>query len=66
MRPIILLEIFRKTVVRIITRRLDYIFIKYNILEGSNYAGLSENSISDPIHIINNLLEDIRQKNKEV
>ena len=65
-RPIVLLEAFRKTVVRIITQRLDNIFVKHNILEGPNYSGLSGNSTSGPIHIMNNILEDVRQKNKEV
>ena len=66
MRPIVLLEAFRKTVVRIITQRLDNIFVKHNILEGSNYGSLSGNSMSGLIHIMNNILEDARQKNKEV
>ena len=38
----------------------------YKVLEGPNYAGLSGDSIASPIHIINNILEDARQKNKEV
>ena len=66
MRPIVLLEAFRKTVVRIIIQKLDNIFVKYNILEGPNYSGLSGNSTSGLIHIMNNILEDARQKNKEV
>ena len=65
-RSIILLEAFRKTVVRIITQRLDYILVKHRVLEGPNFARLSGDSISSPIHIINNLLEDTRQKDKEV
>jgi len=65
-RPIVLLEAFRKTVVRIITQRLDYILVKHRVLEGPNFAGLLGDSISSPIHIMNNLLEDARQKDKEV
>ena len=65
-RPIILLEAFWKTVVRIITQRLDYILIKHRVLEGPNFARLSDDSTSSPIHIMNNLLEDARQKDKEV
>ena len=65
-RLIILLEAFRKTVVRVINKRLSQILVKHNVLEGPNYAGLLGNSISSPIHIMNNLLEDVRQKNKEI
>jgi len=65
-RPIVLLEAFRKTVVRVIKQRLDLILVKYKVLEGPNYAGLSGNSTSSPIHIMNNLLEDARQKGKEL
>src|SRR5437868_1716756 len=65
-RPIVLLEAFRKTVVRIIGKRLDQIFITNKVLEGPNYAGLSGDSTASPIHIMNNILEDARQKNKEV
>ena len=65
-RPIVLLEAFRKTVVRIVNQRLDIILVKHKVLEGPNYAGLSGDSTSSPIHIMNNLLEDARQKNKEV
>ena len=36
------------------------------MLEGPNYAGLPGDSTSSPIHIMNNLLEDARQKNKEI
>jgi len=65
-RPIVLLEAFRKTVVRIVSKRLDQIFVTHKVLEGPNYAGLSGDSTASPIHIMNNILEDARQKNKEV
>ena len=65
-RPIVLIETFRKTVVRLLTQRLDKIMVEHNILEGPNYAGLSGNSTANPVHIINNILEDARQKNNEL
>ena len=65
-RPIVLLEAFRKTVVRIVSKRLDQIFVTHKVLEGPNYAGLSGDSTAILIHIMNNILEDVRQKNKEV
>ena len=40
--------------------------VEHNILEGSNYAGLSGNSTAGPVHIMNNILEDARQKNNEL
>jgi hypothetical protein len=65
-RPIVLLEAFRKTVVRVITKRLDHILVKYKVLEGPNYAGLSGDCTASPIHIMNNIMEEARQKNKEI
>ena len=65
-RPIILLETFRKIVVRVINKRLSQILVEHNILEGPNYAGLPGDSTSSPIHIMNNLLKDTKQKNKEI
>ena len=66
MRLIVLIETFCKTVVRVITQRLDKIMVKHNILEGPNYAGLSGNSTASLVHIMNNILEDERQKNNEL
>ena len=63
---LILLEAFRKTVVRVVNKRLSQILVEYNILEDPNYADLPGDSIASPIHIMNNLLEDVRQKNKEI
>ena len=65
-RPIVLLEAFRKVVVRVVGKRLDKVLIKHNILQVLNYAGLSGSSTSSPIHIMNNLIEEAREKNKEI
>ena len=65
-RPIILLEAFRKIVVRVVNKRLSQILVEHNILEGPNYADLPGDSTASPIHIMNNLLKDARQKNKEI
>ena len=65
-KPIILLEAFRKTVVRVVNKRLSQILVEHNILEGPNYADLPGDSTASPVHIMNNLLEDARQKNKEI
>ena len=65
-RPIVLLEAFRKVVVRVVGKRLDIVLTKHNILQGPNYTGLSGSSTSSPIHIMNNLIEEAREKNKEI
>ena len=52
-RPIVLLEILRKILGKILTQRISHIFISHNILKGSNYAGLPGGSTFDPIHTIN-------------
>jgi ribonuclease HI len=65
-RPIVLIETFRKTVVRILTHRLDKILVEHNMLEGPNFAGLSGDSTASPVHIMNNIIEDARQKKNEL
>ena len=65
-KSIILLKVFSKIVVRVVNKRLSQILIEHNILEGLNYARLLGNSTASPIYIMNNLLEDARQKNKEI
>ena len=65
-RPIVLLEAFRKVVVQVLGKRLDKVLSTYNILKGPNYAGLSGCGISSPIHIMNNMIKEAREKNKEI
>jgi len=65
-RPIILLEVTRKLITKIITNRLSSICKKHNILTGPNYAGLPRESTQEPIHLLNNICEDAREKNKEL
>lgn len=65
-RPIVLLETFRKNVVRIVQRRVSKVILAHNILKGPNFAGLPGLSTGAPIHIMNNILEEALQKKKEL
>ena len=66
MQPIMLLETFRKLVVRIIQKRLCKIIVQKKILKGTNFTRLSEESTIALIHILNNVIEDTIQKNNEL
>jgi hypothetical protein len=39
-------------------------FCKKNILEGPNFAGLLGNSTEEPVHIMNMIMEDAKDNNK--
>ena len=65
-RPIILLETSRKCLTKIITNRLSSICKRYNILSGPNFAGLPGESTQEPIHLLNNICEEAREKKKEL
>jgi hypothetical protein len=65
-RPIALIETFRKIVTKTITRRLAKVFVEREILKGPNYAGLPGNSTEQPVHILNMIMEEAKEKNKEL
>jgi len=65
-RPIALIKTFRKVVTKILTKRLARIFMEKEILKGPNYASLPDNSTEQPIHILNMIMEEAQEKNKEV
>ena len=64
-RPIALLEIFRKCVTKVYTTRLERIIRKNNILEESNFARLIESSTESLIHILSIIIKEAKEKNKE-
>ena len=64
--PIMLLETFRKLVVRIIQKRLCKVIVQKKILKDANFAGLPEESTMALIHILNNVIKDAIQKNNEL
>jgi len=65
-RPIALIETFRKVVTKVVTRRLAKVFTEKEILKGPNYAGLPGNSTEQPVHILNMIMEEAKEKSKEV
>src|ERR1043165_2815158 len=65
-RPIALIETFRKIVTKVVTKRLAKVFTERGILKGPNFAGLPGNSTEQPIHILNMIMEEAQEKNKEV
>jgi hypothetical protein len=64
-RPIALIETFRKVVTKVLTRRLAKVFTEKEILKGPNYAGLPGNSTEQPVHILNMIMEEAKEKGKE-
>jgi hypothetical protein len=65
-RPIVLIECVRKLATKIINTRLSTTFTTHNVLRGPNYAGLKGDSTDIPIHTINNIIEDAREKKQEL
>ena len=65
-RPITLLETVRKAYVKILTNCLSKILQKHNVLRGNNFAGLPGKSTDEPIKMINMLMEDVIEHNKEL
>ena len=67
MRPITLLECPRKLYIKILTNRLSKILsYNKNVLKDNNFAALPGKSTIEPIHILNNIMEDARENNKEL
>ena len=51
---------------KVVTKRLARVFAKREILKGPNYAGLPGNSTEQPVHILNMIMEEAKEKDKEV
>ena len=64
-RPITLLETVQKAYIKLLTNRLLKILQKHSVLKGNNFAGLPDKSTENPIKLINLLIEDTVENNKE-
>ena len=65
-RPIVLMEVTRKLLTKIITNRLSTICKTNNILRGPNFTGLLGESTQEPIQLLNSICEEAREKKKEL
>ncbi|CAB4436128.1 unnamed protein product [Rhizophagus irregularis] len=57
-RPITLLEVIRKTLVKLFYNRLSSILATHNVLKGGNFAGLPGGSCRDPIITLESIIHD--------
>ena len=65
-RPITLLETSRKLLGKILNRRLSRVLREHKILKGNQFAGLEGCSTFEPLRIINELIQDANEENKEM
>ena len=56
----------RKLVTKVIENRLSNICSIHNILQGSNYAKLKNEFTDTSIHILNGIIENTKNNNKEL
>jgi ribonuclease HI len=65
-RPITLLEVVRKIMVKILTNRLSNILSKNKVLNHTQFAGLPYQSTFQPTRILNEIIEDSLEQKKEL
>src|SRR2546430_14367976 len=65
-RPITLLETVRKLMVKILNHRLSNLFAQKHILKGYQFAGIPGSFTMEPIRILNELIEDAKEKKSEL
>lgn len=61
-----LIESERKIMIKILTNRLSKILTKEQVLMGTNYAALLNNSTFEPLKIIQGIIEDASKYDKGV
>ncbi|GET63947.1 RNA-directed DNA polymerase from mobile element jockey-like isoform X1 [Rhizophagus irregularis DAOM 181602=DAOM 197198] len=57
-RPITLLEVIRKALVKLFYNRLALLLASYHVLQGGNFAGLPGGSCRDPIITLESIIHD--------
>ena len=65
-RPIALLETFRKCLTKIVTKRLSKIMVEKEILKGPNFAELPGCSTAEAIHLVEMIVEEAKENRKEL
>lgn len=65
-RPITLLEVPRKVMMKILTKRLSKILSENKVLQGYQYAGLPFKSTFEPLRIINEIIQHSNERDKEL
>ncbi|GBB96288.1 hypothetical protein RclHR1_02720003 [Rhizophagus clarus] len=65
-RLITLIETARKIFIKVLVKRLAKILSLNNVLQGSNYAALLNESTLEPLKIVQSIIEDANKENKEV
>ncbi|CAG8823719.1 43867_t:CDS:2, partial [Gigaspora margarita] len=65
-RSIALIESFRKCLTKILTKYLSKIMVDKRILKGLNFAELHRSFMEEPIQVLNSILEDTKEKEKEL
>ena len=64
--PITLLDTTRKAMIRLLNNRLSKIMSEHHVLRGNQFAGLPGKSTFEPIRIIHEIVQDAKEKNKEL
>ncbi|GET00059.1 RNA-directed DNA polymerase from mobile element jockey-like [Rhizophagus clarus] len=62
-RPITLLEVIRKSFVKLFYNRLSTILAAHNVLKGGNFAGLPGGTCRDPIITLESIIHDTNHTN---
>ncbi|KAG9304928.1 hypothetical protein G9A89_003096 [Geosiphon pyriformis] len=65
-RPIALVEITRKILLKVFSDRISLAYSKFDVLHGDNFSVLKSTSTQIPIFTIGSIIEDALEKNREL